>query len=72
MNKLIYTEVLHRQEGVIEQVYVPPVEPLYAELQHFAICVREGREPRVGAKDALRVMEVADTIEAQALAGLEL
>ncbi len=30
------SEVLYRQEGVIEQVYVPPVEPLYAELQHFA------------------------------------
>ena len=65
------SQVLYRQEGVIEQVYVPPVEPLYAELQHFASCVREGREPRVGAKDALRVMELAETIEAQVLAGLE-
>jgi len=66
------SEVLYRQEGVIEQVYVPPVEPLYAELQHFAICVREGREPQVGAKDALRVMELAEMIESQVLAGLEL
>jgi virulence factor len=65
------SEVLYRQEGVIEQVYVPPVEPLYAELQHFAACVREGREPRVGASSALRVMELAETIEAQVLAGLE-
>jgi predicted dehydrogenase len=66
------SEVLYRQEGVIEQVYVPPVEPLYAELQHFAECVRDGREPRVGARDALRVMELAEMIEAQVPAGLEL
>jgi len=66
-----HSEVLYRQEGVIEQVYVPPVEPLYAELQHFATCVREGREPRVSGKDALQVMELAEKIEAQVLAGRE-
>ena len=66
-----HSEVLYRQEGVIEQVYVPPVEPLYAELQHFATCVREGCEPRVSGKDALQVMELAEKIEAQVLAGLE-
>ena len=63
-------EVLYRQEGVIEQVYVPPVEPLYAELQHFLACVRQGREPQVSGEDALRVLTLADAIEAQALAGL--
>jgi predicted dehydrogenase len=60
--------VLYRQEGLIEQVYVPPVEPLYAEFQHFLTCVREGSEPRVGGEEVLRVMTVAETIEAQALA----
>jgi predicted dehydrogenase len=60
--------VLYRQEGLIEQVYVPPVEPLYAELQQFLTCVREGREPPVGGEEALRVMTVAGNIEAQALA----
>jgi predicted dehydrogenase len=64
--------VLYRQEGLIEQVYVPPVEPLYAELQHFLTCVREGLEPQVGGEDALRVMALADAIEAQALVGMEL
>lgn len=63
-------EVLYRQEGLIEQVYVPPVEPLYAELQHFLACVRDGQAPRVGGDDALRVMTLADTIEAQVVAGL--
>jgi predicted dehydrogenase len=65
------TEVLYRQEGLIEQVYVPPVEPLYAELQHFLTCICERREPRVRGVDALRVMALAETIEAQALANLE-
>jgi len=65
------SEVLYRQEGVIEQVYVPLVEPLHAELQHFLICVRDHREPRVGGQDALRVMALADAIEAKALANLE-
>jgi virulence factor len=60
--------VLYRQEGLIEQVYVPPVEPLYAEFQHFLTCVREGRQPRVSGEEVLRVMTVAETIEAQALA----
>ena len=64
------SEVLYRQEGLIEQVYVPPVEPLYAEIQHFLSCVREGRPPRVGGTDALRVMTLADQIEAQVLDGL--
>lgn len=63
-------EVLYRQEGLIEQVYVPPVEPLYAELQHFLACVREGRQPQVGGAEALRVMALAETIEAQTLANL--
>ncbi|MFZ2487609.1 MAG: Gfo/Idh/MocA family oxidoreductase [Anaerolineae bacterium] len=56
-------EVLYRQEGLIEQVYVPQIEPLYAELQHFLACVREGRPPRVGSTEAIRVMQVADEIE---------
>lgn len=63
-------EVLYRQEGLIEQVYVPPVEPLYAEWQHFLTCVRDGGQPRVSGEDALRVMAVADQIEATALARL--
>ncbi len=63
-------EVLYRQEGLIEQVYVPPVEPLYAEIQHFLSCVRNGHPPQVGGADALRVMAVADRIEAEVAASL--
>jgi predicted dehydrogenase len=63
-------EVLYRQEGLIEQVYVPQIEPLYAEVQHFLSCVRQHRQPLVGAEDAIRVMTVADAIEDRVLAGL--
>jgi predicted dehydrogenase len=64
-------EVLYRQEGLIEQVYVPQIEPLYAELQHFLVCVREGRPPRVGSREAIRVMTVADEIERRLLASID-
>ena len=63
-------EVLYRQEGLIEQVYVPQIEPLFAEVQHFLSCVRERRQPLVGSTDAIRVMTVADVIEERVLAGL--
>jgi virulence factor len=61
------SEVLYRQEEIIEQVYVPPVEPLYAQLQHFLACIQNKREPDVGGKDGLQVMTLADSIESQAL-----
>lgn len=55
--------VLYRQEGVIEQVYVPLVEPLYAEISHFLKCVRNGEQPLVGGGEAIRVLELAEAIE---------
>jgi predicted dehydrogenase len=64
-------EVLYRQEGLIEQVYVPQIEPLYAELQHFLACVRAGRPPRVGGDEAIRVMAVADEVEQRLLASID-
>ncbi|MER2599876.1 MAG: Gfo/Idh/MocA family oxidoreductase [Caldilineales bacterium] len=64
-------EVLYRQEGLIEQVYVPQIEPLAAEIQHFLACVRDGSAPRVGSHEAIRVMTVADRIETGLLAHIE-
>ena len=64
-------KVLYRQEGIIEQVYVPPVEPLYAELQHFLACVRQGREPQVSGEASLQVLALANAIEKEALSNLE-
>lgn len=64
-------KVLYRQEGLIEQVHVPPIEPLYAELQHFLACIREGATPQVSGEVAQHVLTVADKIERQVLTGLE-
>ncbi|MBI4340380.1 MAG: Gfo/Idh/MocA family oxidoreductase [Chloroflexi bacterium] len=63
-------KVMYRQQGVVEQVYVPMVEPLYAELKHFVDCVREGRTPLVTARDGIRVLELAEAIERSATASL--
>jgi predicted dehydrogenase len=62
--------VSYRQEGLVEQVYVPMVEPLNAELEHFAQCIRTGQQPLVGADDAIRVLELAEAIEKAAEASV--
>ncbi len=65
--KAVHYCSMPEQEALMEQVYVPPVEPLYAELQHFYVCVRHGQKPHVSGEDTLRVLAVADEIEALAL-----
>jgi predicted dehydrogenase len=62
--------VLYRQQGVVEQVYVPMVEPLYAELRHFVECVRSGQRPAVTAQDGIRVLELVEAIETSAATSL--
>lgn len=52
-----------RQSGgnlieIVEHPVFPKMEPLKLELQHFASCVREGRQPMVGIKDGKRALEV--------------
>ncbi|MEA3335012.1 MAG: Gfo/Idh/MocA family oxidoreductase [Chloroflexota bacterium] len=64
-------EVLYRQEGLIEQVYVPQIEPLYAELNHFLGCIENNSQPLVGSDEAIRVMRVAEQIEKHIINGLE-
>jgi len=59
-----------KEVELIEQVYVPQIEPLYAEIQHFLGCVRDHRQPLVGAQDAIGVMTVADLVEEQVLASI--
>ena len=52
----------YRQESVIERVQVPAAEPLYLELQAFAQAVLDGRPPQVPARQAWRVLRLAETI----------
>jgi predicted dehydrogenase len=64
-----YGQVLYRQDGLIEKVYTTNIEPLYAELDHFAHCVRGQTEPSVGGEQALRALRLASSIEQMAIDG---
>jgi|YelNatPaOPRAMG01_1025707.scaffolds.fasta_scaffold11383_6 virulence factor len=54
--------VKYRQEGVVESIVVPVIEPLSAELQHFLDCVVEGQTPLVTPQDGLRALRLALSI----------
>lgn len=56
-------KVSYRQEGFVEQVYVPLVEPLFTEISHFRDCVRSGCAPMVGGAAAVEVLKLAESIE---------
>lgn len=50
----------------VGEVRIPPVElhePLARELEAFLRCVREGEEPRTGARDGLRVVRTIERAE---------
>jgi len=56
-----------RQNGrglveIVEHPVFPKYEPLRLELQHFVLCVKEGRQPLVGIADGKRALEVAIAI----------
>ncbi len=62
-------QVLYRQDGLIEKVYISNIEPLHAELEHFVNCVRGGEQPSVGGEQALKALRLASRIEQMALDG---
>jgi virulence factor len=51
--------VKYRQEGVIESILVPVIEPLSAELQHFVDCIHNNKRPFVGAEEGLQALQLA-------------
>jgi predicted dehydrogenase len=57
------------QDSWIEQVSVPTVEPLQAELAHFVRCVGGGLPPVIGGEQALQALRIASLIEQMALNG---
>ena len=61
--------VQHTQGVVIAKPVVRPVEPLYAELEHF-LAVTGGATPITTAEDALAALRVAERIDAQIAAGI--
>jgi predicted dehydrogenase len=64
-----HTQPLYRQDGIIERVAIPNIEPLQAELEHFVNCVRGGLQPSVGGEQALRALRLASLIEQMAMDG---
>ncbi len=55
--------VKYRQESLIERIHVPAFEPLFLELQHFIDCILTGQPTAVPARDGLRAMRLAQTIQ---------
>jgi virulence factor len=60
-------QTLYKQDGLIEKVYTSNIEPLRAELEHFANCVHGGNQPSVGGEQALKALRLASLIEQMAL-----
>jgi predicted dehydrogenase len=56
--------VRYRQESIVERIHVPTYEPLFLELQHFVDCVLERKSPAVRARDGLKALRLAETIQA--------
>lgn len=59
--------VRYRHESVIERPTVPSTEPLKSELDSFLNMVQMGTTPEVSLEDGLRALDLAQTIEAEAL-----
>lgn len=57
------SEVTFRLDSVTEQVQVPIIEPLQAELADFADAIRTGRPPLVTAPDGTRALRVVLEIQ---------
>jgi predicted dehydrogenase len=51
--------VKYHQEGVVESIVVPVVEPLYSELQHFIDSIVEGKPAAVPASAGLKALRLA-------------
>ena len=48
--------VKYRQEGLIERIVVPAVEPLFLELQDFVSCISDAKTPQVTAEDGYNAL----------------
>ncbi|MBC7227812.1 MAG: Gfo/Idh/MocA family oxidoreductase [Thermoflexales bacterium] len=50
--------VKYRQESVVERIFVPTLEPLFLELQHFVDCILHGNPPQVSSRDGLKALRL--------------
>ena len=56
---------IYRQENVVEKVFVPNIEPLKAELMHFADCIEGGAVPYTNGESAVKSLKCLDEIRNQ-------
>jgi predicted dehydrogenase len=55
--------VKYRHESIVERIQVPIFEPLFSELEHFVDCILAGKQPSVPARDGLRALRLAKSIQ---------
>jgi predicted dehydrogenase len=55
--------VKYRHESIVERIHVPIFEPLFSELQHFVDCILADKQPSVPARDGLRALRLAKTVQ---------
>lgn len=63
--------VKYRQESIVERIQIPMFESLFLELQHFVDAILDSKPTLVSARDGLRALQLATTIQQQALADLK-
>ncbi len=56
-------ELVYRNDGFVEEVSTTSIEPLYAELEHFLMCLNGKEKPAVDGPQASRALKLADLIE---------
>lgn len=55
--------VQYSQENIIEKVFVPIIEPLRSEFEHFAHCINTGDEIATNGEMALKALELCKIIQ---------
>ncbi|MBL0388013.1 Gfo/Idh/MocA family oxidoreductase [Tumebacillus sp. ITR2] len=49
----------YRTEHLVEQVAVPPLDPLTSQLEHFVQCIERSQSPLTGPAEGTKALEVA-------------
>ena len=67
----IHTQMSGAHVDITPQ-FVPKRDPYYGEIKHFVDCIKQGRQPRVAAEQALEVQRIADAVYASSAKGCEI
>ncbi|MBO2519318.1 MAG: hypothetical protein CW349_06450 [Firmicutes bacterium] len=53
----------YRQKGVLEQIYLPALEPLAEEIRHFLECIETQKHPLVSGETGLAALKLVEHIQ---------